>query len=101
MDGGLPLLVISGVEWWASTAVARREARRRHIHWGKGMMMAVGEMGGRGQGFHSQPDIIVVNAKRCQLRPPEGKHSSATSRGRTQNSPMKQWKVRSLKYSLL
>ncbi len=48
-----------------------------------------------------QPLIIVVSVKRPQAYPRAGRASSAARSGRDQNSPIKQWKVRSLKYSLL
>lgn len=50
---------------------------------------------------NSHPDIIVVMAKRAQFLPPDGSAMRAANSGNNQNSPKKQWKVRSPKYSLL
>ena len=47
------------------------------------------------------PDIKVINEKRDQSLPPLGSASNAARRGMIQNSPNTQWKVRSLKKSLL
>lgn len=44
---------------------------------------------------------MVVMANRPQFLPPEGSAIRAANRGNTQNSPKKQWKVRSPKNSLL
>lgn len=50
---------------------------------------------------YSHPDIMVVMAKRPQFLPPDGSAMRAANSGNSQNSPKKQWRVRSPKYSLL
>lgn len=50
---------------------------------------------------YGYPEIRVVIVKRGQLYPPFGRAINAASRGRDHSSPKRQWKVRSLKISLL